>query len=517
MDQAAADVSLWKEIHERSKLRQAQINSKVCLNVGGKIFSILMTVLLRFPVTLFSVMLSTEIWTPEADGGDGVYFFDRNPHVMDHVLDYMANGFIRTEILTPEDLWSLKGDLDFFQIPYAEDQNSKVLRPPFDDSVSEHDKSPYFNALSDMLEHLGSSSFQLPERFPQASITASCASILDKCLRLSSSLFISSREATEGIRKWRGLEETVRMLAEASKEQVNLDFRGRIFATCKSTLMKTQWFEAMVSRWQPAADSGAYFIDRNPRFVDIILEFLRQGSWNPARLDPKLKPEFEKELEFFGIENFLPKPPPASVQKQTILTMMHEFQGQGLVVGCQYAMLSAKWWRSWKLQCGYDSVLDQAAKLGPIDNSLLLETVDGKSVPMKTLSEMWDYEIVPESVYDRLVYWFGGGPKILGPALRDYKQQVFVEFRKLQLLVRKSSDMKTEVSVWFSRTATVEEFAVAMCQKLGILREKVRVWDFHAGTRHVLLEDTTKTLEQSRIIDMNKMLIEERDAHGRFP
>jgi hypothetical protein len=127
IQQAETELASWKKVEDESRLRLAQIKAKIRLNVGGTIFATSKTTLMRFPVTVFSVMLSTKIWTPEANGGDGMYFFDRNAHVMDHVLDYMANGVIRTEILSSQALKSLKDDLDYYEVPYYEDQNAKGM------------------------------------------------------------------------------------------------------------------------------------------------------------------------------------------------------------------------------------------------------------------------------------------------------------------------------------------------------------------------------------------------------
>eukprot|EP01122_Echinamoeba_exundans_P016356 TRINITY_DN8259_c0_g1_i1.p1 TRINITY_DN8259_c0_g1~~TRINITY_DN8259_c0_g1_i1.p1 ORF type:complete len:493 (+),score=84.03 TRINITY_DN8259_c0_g1_i1:108-1586(+) len=306
IQQAEEDRKSWKKVEEDSRLRLAQIKSKIRLNVGGTIFSTSKTTLMRFPVTVFSVMLSTNIWTPDAYGGDGIYFFDRNAHVMDHVLDYMANGWIRTEILSPQDLKSLKDDLAYFEIPYYEDTSTKVLRAPIAVEVENQQSNPemkYYESLRDLGEKTGKDvNLELDPEHPQQSIAVSVNAIFDQCLKLSSSLHGASFDVKHKLQKWRHLEEKVSALAAASADQIKLEFRSRMFTTCKRTLMKTPWFEAQVSRWEPDPDSGAYFIDRNPRFIDLILDFLRTGTWNTDSIDKKLLPELEEELEYFNID-----------------------------------------------------------------------------------------------------------------------------------------------------------------------------------------------------------------------
>lgn len=92
-----------------------------------------------------------------------------------------------------------------------------------------------------------------------------------------------------------------------------------------------------------------------------------------------------------------------------------------------------------------------------------------------------------------------------------------MEVRLLRLYVRKSSDMEKEVPYWFSKACTIDAFSTAMCEKFGLQKEMVRVWDYHGSTRHKLLDNATKTLEEAMIIDTNKMLLEEKGPDGKFP
>jgi hypothetical protein len=161
----------------------------------------------------------------------------------------------------------------------------------------------YYDSLQAMVDKTGKNvKAGLEDGHPQRSISVSVESIFDKCLKLSASAHRSSFEVKEKVQKWQHLGEKVSALAAASADQIKLEFRSRMFTTCKSTLMKTPWFEAAVSRWEADEESGAYFIDRNPRFIDLILDYLRTGKWNMDRIDQKLLPELEEELEYFNIE-----------------------------------------------------------------------------------------------------------------------------------------------------------------------------------------------------------------------
>lgn len=76
--------------------------------------------------------------------------------------------------------------------------------------------------------------------------------------------------------------------------------------------MKTAWFQSMVSRWQPDEETGAYFIDRNPLFMSIILDYMRTGSWQLDTFDKRKFSDLEEELGYYCIEE-IPRPSPAPV------------------------------------------------------------------------------------------------------------------------------------------------------------------------------------------------------------
>lgn len=125
---AAAEQSLasWQHIQTASALRLKQLKPKIKINVGGKLFLPSKMMLLRWPLSVFSVMLSTQLWNPE----DGIYFFDRNAAVFNHVLIYLAVGSVSLDIVSSAELTFLKEDLDFFHVPFFIDESNKSSRFP---------------------------------------------------------------------------------------------------------------------------------------------------------------------------------------------------------------------------------------------------------------------------------------------------------------------------------------------------------------------------------------------------
>jgi hypothetical protein len=118
--------------------------------------------------------------------------------------------------------------------------------------------------------------FSVSVKHPQHKIVSSVVSVLDDALSVDSSIHADSVEVVDKVERWNKLTDVVKTLAAASKDQINLEFRDKMFTTCRSTLIKTPWFEAQVTRWEPDPDTGAYFIDRNPRFVDLILDYFEE-------------------------------------------------------------------------------------------------------------------------------------------------------------------------------------------------------------------------------------------------
>jgi len=99
--------------------------------------------------------------------------------------------------------------------------------------------------------------------------------------------------------------------AEKAKSKIILDIGGTRFTTSKSTLMAFEgsYFHAMLSsgHWQPDED-GSYFIDRNPKFFDIILDYMRTGKFDISDLNKKDLTQLQDDLDYFQIK--LPTPIP---------------------------------------------------------------------------------------------------------------------------------------------------------------------------------------------------------------
>jgi hypothetical protein len=105
---------------------------------------------------------------------------------------------------------------------------------------------------------------------------------------------------------WNKTVELVKSLRDIAKEKIKIDFGGKVFTTSKTTLSKSKWFGAMESRWQVDED-GAYFIDRNPKFFDAILAYLRTGRWRVRSIPKELQDRFLRDLDYFLLTDEAPE------------------------------------------------------------------------------------------------------------------------------------------------------------------------------------------------------------------
>lgn len=210
---------------------------------------------------------------------------------------------------------------------------------------------------------------------------------------------------------------------------------------------------------------------------------------------------------------------------------------------------TCRWWRQWQRYVSHDEYATPSSspsmamatsptpsspmggrrvKPGPIDNTPLLECPSGlenglengrenggthveKGRLRSNLQEQYDYVIVHKSVWEALVAWYGGGPALVREVVLKGVQQVpTVEVYPLKLLVVRSSTPGQVEEVEFSSEATVGHVKAQLCKRFGLDEEEVRMWDYYHGSKYALLEQADITLESARIMNEQKILLEEK-------
>jgi len=127
----------------------------------------------------------------------------------------------------------------------------------------------------------------------------------------------------------RKLEEEKRVMKEyvgKVDEIVEINVGGQRFTTTRTTLtsIKGSMLESMFSgRWTIQTDkTGAYFIDRDPKFFGLILNFLRDPSID-IQMDEYQMKLFRKEVEFYGLTD--------AIFPSTQLTTVEEAKGNWML------------------------------------------------------------------------------------------------------------------------------------------------------------------------------------------
>jgi len=114
---------------------------------------------------------------------------------------------------------------------------------------------------------------------------------------------LSEKEA-----KWNEQVKKIEESASRASQKIKLDVGGKPFNTSKGTLMSMEgtYFHAMLGsgKFQPD-EEGVYFIDRNPKHFDVILDYLRMGELNVEGLDTKGLEKVKKDCDYYQIP--LPK------------------------------------------------------------------------------------------------------------------------------------------------------------------------------------------------------------------
>eukprot|EP01118_Nematostelium_gracile_P010099 TRINITY_DN344_c0_g2_i2.p1 TRINITY_DN344_c0_g2~~TRINITY_DN344_c0_g2_i2.p1 ORF type:complete len:230 (+),score=51.81 TRINITY_DN344_c0_g2_i2:83-691(+) len=111
--------------------------------------------------------------------------------------------------------------------------------------------------------------------------------------------FIKEKEISQEL-----LANKVKKDLEKISAQIDLNVGGLRVSASKETLLSIPgtYFYAMLSgdRWKPN-DKGEYFIDRDPKFFNRIMTFLRTKEMDLSSLSEDDRTEFHRELDYFQI------------------------------------------------------------------------------------------------------------------------------------------------------------------------------------------------------------------------
>jgi len=138
----------------------------------------------------------------------------------------------------------------------------------------------------------------------------------DELTAISKSIEERLKLLEEKENKWKSLEDKLKENAEKAKERITLNIGGKKFTTAKSNLLQIEhtYFYALLSsdESQPDEEDGSYFIDRNPRHFDRILDYLKTKKWIVEDLSKQEIEKLEDDLGYYQIviPKTNPVPPP---------------------------------------------------------------------------------------------------------------------------------------------------------------------------------------------------------------
>lgn len=220
-----------------------------------------------------------------------------------------------------------------------------------------------------------------------------------------------------------------------------------------------------------------------------------------------------------------PQPETPEEEKQIIKDLEAKANLEGFKAGDTYYIVSTNWYKRWKDYVRYDwyssNALARSGKPGPIDNDNIIEPGSpvGDERIRKSAMENYDFVIMSSDCWRTLHHWYGGGPalprKVIATGWNNSNLQV--EIRPLALKVCKSSAINDFLNVSFSKTDTIADLKRVMCERLGLNVDDVRVWDFYNMSKYKMLEDLKQRLDSAQIIEGQAILLEEKDANGKFP
>lgn len=121
---------------------------------------------------------------------------------------------------------------------------------------------------------------------------------------ISERIVIESKILKEEITKIELEKEKMNRMGKLAKSKIVLNVGGKRFEVSKDTLMSYEgsFFYSMLRSEQFLPDeNGEYFIDRNPKFFSIILDYLRTGKLFAKDFSENSMEMLKEEFNFYQI------------------------------------------------------------------------------------------------------------------------------------------------------------------------------------------------------------------------
>eukprot|EP00759_Apiculatamorpha_spiralis_P046106 PhF_6_TR42699/c0_g1_i5/m.64473 len=98
----------------------------------------------------------------------------------------------------------------------------------------------------------------------------------------------------------------IRDVSVDERDRVRLNVSGRRFEIRASSVLKNTFFRSLLSGSFVSPDpDGFYFIDRDPEFVQTVLNFLRDGSVDISRVTTNDLPALRRDADFYMVQDLV--------------------------------------------------------------------------------------------------------------------------------------------------------------------------------------------------------------------
>ncbi|KAG2557633.1 ubiquitin carboxyl-terminal hydrolase 5-like isoform X2 [Panicum virgatum] len=224
---------------------------------------------------------------------------------------------------------------------------------------------------------------------------------------------------------------------------------------------------------------------------------------------------------------------PAEVEMGLIrdITVAAEAQAKE---GDTFFLITTRWWQSW-----IDYVIQDLTSVtsngshhhefgsktprrpGAIDNTDLIDDAALEVSNMEieihdTLVEGRDYILLPQQVWEKLHGWYGGGPMLPRKAINTGFSQTDLAIEvyplRLQLLLMSRGE---QTFIRISKKDTVGQLHKKACEAFDLIPDEVCIWDYYGRTKHTLMDNLEKTLDDANIQMDQDILVEvTTDANG---
>ena len=254
-----------------------KIKDKVVFDIGGKSFVVQKSTILKWKWSLFFGLIAHE----ESELNQ-VYFIDRNPKYFELILDQLRDEKFNSEELSTDALTEIMEELDFYQI-----------------SIKDLPSTP--------------NNWNLPKNLhdvnPQTTHPRIYEKMVDEYDKTSSNLiklYLEIEKEKEILEKQEQqfvkIHERLNEINTKTKSKITLQVSNEKFTTTKISLtsFKNSIFDGIDKDWKKD-DEGNYFIDRNSKNFDLIIDYLRYGYFRDFELTTIEKDKLKKDMEALKI------------------------------------------------------------------------------------------------------------------------------------------------------------------------------------------------------------------------